>query len=83
MTSASKSTLTSLSSFPLVSVISLLDEPQVEVCSHAIGMLLELVDFFWYEVSEATPKLIALAQTLPHPQPVWLLLSKVRVIRHH
>lgn len=58
-------------------VIALLNDPQAEVCAHAVNTLLQLVDYFWYEVSDAIPRLSLLAQQLPQPEPVWLLLAKL------
>lgn len=58
-------------------VIALLNDPQAEVCAHAVATLLQLVDYFWYEVSDAIPRLSVLAQQLPQPEPVWLLLAKL------
>jgi 26S proteasome regulatory subunit N2 len=60
-----------------VGIIALLGEPQLKVNAHAINMLLEVVDFFWYEISDASTRIMSLAQQLPQPAPAWLLLSKL------
>ena len=54
-----------------------MDEEQPGLCAHAVTQLLSLVDYFWFEISDALPRLITLTGQLGDAQPVWLLLAKV------
>lgn len=60
-----------------MAAVALLEESQPEVCAHAINHLLEVVDFFWYEIADSVTRILQLAQQLAQPAPTWLLLSKV------
>lgn len=62
-----------------MAVVALLEESQLEVCGRAIGLLLELVDYFWYEIADSVVRIEQLAAQLPQPAPAWLLLAKVEM----
>jgi 26S proteasome regulatory subunit N2 len=49
--------------------IALLQEPSVELRSHALKKLLECVDYLWHEVAESLPDLETIAEDLDLPLP--------------
>mmetsp|Transcript_49167 Transcript_49167/g.74773 ORF Transcript_49167/g.74773 Transcript_49167/m.74773 type:complete len:1016 (-) Transcript_49167:120-3167(-) len=49
--------------------IALLQEPSVELRSHALTKLLECVDYLWHEVAESLPDLETIAEDLDLPLP--------------
>lgn len=63
----------------LDNIIALLNDPEPAVWAPAINMLLEVVDYFWYEIAEANERLTAIAKEASGPVAgaAWLLLAKL------